>query len=97
MQTTDVTAAANRQLNLGIDTGALILAVTPGSLAATADPHEGDVITAVGDHNVASADDLTTAVNALQPGAKVDVTISRDSQTQTLTLTVGDRPASATG
>jgi len=97
VQTTDVTAAANRQLGLGTDKGALVLAVTPGSPAENAGLQEADVITALGDHAVASADDLGQAVDSLHPGDKVDVTIFRDGHSQKLSLTVGQRPASSTG
>jgi serine protease Do len=96
LQATDVNAAINRQLGLGTDTGALVVAVTPGSAAENAALQQGDVIVTVADHPVANADDLGAAIASLKPGDRIDVTIIRGGNRQSVSLTVGERTA-ATG
>jgi S1-C subfamily serine protease len=40
-------------------------------------------------------DDVINAVDAAKPGDKLEVTVLRGGSTKTLTVTLGDRPASA--
>jgi S1-C subfamily serine protease len=96
LQATDVNAAINRQLGLGTDTGALVVAVTPGSPAENAGLQRGDVIVSVAGHPVATADDLGAAIANLHPGDHTDLAILRGGNHQSVSLTVGERPA-ATG
>jgi S1-C subfamily serine protease len=93
LQATDVNAAINRQLGLGTDTGALVVAVTPGGAAENAGLQQGDVIVTVADHPVANADDLGAAIATLKPGDHIDVAIIRGGNRQSVSLTVGERPA----
>ena len=58
-------------------------------------PTGGDVITAVDGQQVSGAAELQSAVDAHKPGDKVQVTITRDGKSRTVTVTLGTRPASA--
>ncbi|WP_405021459.1 S1C family serine protease [Kitasatospora sp. NBC_00070] len=69
--------------------GVAVVAVTAGGPAASAGLQPGDVITKVGDTTVTSMNGLTTALAALQPGAKVTVTYQRDGATKTAEVTLG--------
>jgi S1-C subfamily serine protease len=71
---------------------AAIVAVTPKSPASAAGLERGDVITAVDDAPVRSADDLLQAISAHRPGDEVAITVSRDSDVLKLTATLADRP-----
>jgi putative serine protease PepD len=75
--------------------GATVQSVAAGSPAAKASLQAGAVIVAVGDATVRSADDLTAAVDAHQPGDKVKLTVRHDGRTETPTVTLGERPANA--
>ncbi|WP_457028982.1 S1C family serine protease [Kitasatospora sp. P5_F3] len=69
--------------------GAVVVGVTAGGPAAEAGLQPGDVITKIGDTTVANLNDLTTALAALQPGAKVTVTYQREGATKTTEVTLG--------
>ena len=71
--------------------GAQISRVQTGSPAAKAGLKTGDVITAVDGNAIASADDLTSAVSARQPGDKVTITYVRNGNTKTAKVTLGNR------
>jgi S1-C subfamily serine protease len=53
-----------------------------------------DIITKINGKAVNSMDEVVAIVNAAKPGNSLDVTILRDGSTKTVTVTVGDRPAS---
>ena len=99
-------------LNLGIDAGALVQDVTPGSPAADAGLKAGDatmqfegaelrvggdVIVSADGEKVTGMDDVIAAVNGKQPGDQLELGIYRDGKTQTVTLKLADRPAQAGG
>ncbi|MET0727087.1 MAG: trypsin-like peptidase domain-containing protein [Acidimicrobiales bacterium] len=94
VQAVDVTAVLDRQLGLGIDHGALVARVTPGSGADNAGIHEGDVITALGDATITNADELSSAVSHLTPGDQVQATLLRGGAEQQTRVTIGQRTAS---
>jgi S1-C subfamily serine protease len=55
----------------------------------------GDIITKVDGKPVAGMEDVIDAVNAARAGDKMELTVLRGDSTKTLTVTLGDRPASA--
>ena len=72
--------------------GALIVNIFTNSAAEDAGLKEGDLITRVGSHDVASSDGLTAALGNYAPGDRVGVTVVRDGSTETLTVTLARRP-----
>jgi putative serine protease PepD len=76
--------------------GAKVTKVVDGSPAAKAGLKVGDVITAFDDKAIESADDLTSAVTAAQPGDKVTVTVRSGGASKHVTVQLGVQPASAT-
>lgn len=72
--------------------GALFVTVFDGSPADDAGLKEGDLVEAIGDHTIASLDDLTSTLADMDPGTKVDVKILRDGHAQTISVTLGTRP-----
>ncbi len=73
--------------------GARIAEVRPGTPAARGGLETGDVVTAIDGDEVASADDLRTRIDAQKPGDEVELTVRRDGDTETLTVTLGTRPS----
>lgn len=71
--------------------GLLVSSVAADGAAARAGVQVGDVIVRVGDQPVGHLDALRSA---LKPGTEVPVQVSRGGRSQTLTLTVGQRPSS---
>ncbi|HEY6415517.1 MAG TPA: trypsin-like peptidase domain-containing protein, partial [Acidimicrobiales bacterium] len=90
----DMTPALEHQLNLSVDHGALVVTVEPGTGAAAAGIQQGDVILKFGSHDVKSADDLSNAVSDTSPGDHATVVLQRGSQQMTVTVEIGQRPAS---
>ncbi|HEY5116111.1 MAG TPA: trypsin-like peptidase domain-containing protein [Nakamurella sp.] len=76
-----------------ISSGAELAKITPGSGAEAAGLQQGDVVTKVGNQSVESADALIAAIRSAQPGGTVDITYTRGSDTQTVTVTLGSAPA----
>ncbi|HEY5115550.1 MAG TPA: PDZ domain-containing protein, partial [Nakamurella sp.] len=79
--------------NSQIPTGAKIAQVTAGSGAEAAGLKAGDVITNLGNQPVESADALIAAVRSASPNGTTDVTVVRDGQSQTVSVTLGSATA----
>ncbi len=73
--------------------GARVTTVKSGFAAAKAGLHVGDVITNFGDKKTGSVDALRFAVDAKHPGDVVRVTLLRDGQTKSVSVTLSTRPA----
>jgi putative serine protease PepD len=73
--------------------GARVGSVTAGSAAAKAGLQAGDVITAVDGKAITGADDLTAAIGNRAPGEKVVITLTRNGNSRTVTVTLGVRPS----
>lgn len=76
--------------------GALVTKIERGSPAEKAGLQAGDVITALNGRKITSSVSLPMLVSSLRPGAKAELTIIRDKKPQTVSITIGTNPASAT-
>lgn len=74
----------------GIPDGAYISAVLDGSCADKAGIQAGDIITAVDDTDITSAEELREAVKAHKAGEKVNFTLWRNNETLTVTATLDE-------
>ncbi len=105
---TPIPASALSQL--GIAAGVAITKVEPGDAADNAGlkpatgtqdvngeavPTGGDVITAVDGHAVTSSSELQSEIDAHKPGDKVQLTVTREGKSRTVTVTLGTKPAQA--
>jgi putative serine protease PepD len=75
--------------------GATVQAVSAGGPAASAGLQTGAVIVAVDDMTVVSSDQLSTAIDGHQPGDAVKLKVRSSGGTDTVTVKLGERPASA--
>jgi S1-C subfamily serine protease len=108
---TDLTPQMAHVLNLSVDQGALVQAVTPGGPAEKAGVKGGnqnatvtvdgarihpggDVITAIDGKPVQSMTDVIEDISSKQPGDTVQLSLVNGTQKRTVTVTLGDRPAS---
>jgi putative serine protease PepD len=73
--------------------GAEIAAVRSGSPAETAGLRAGDVITRVDGQAVESAEEIHRAIESRKPGDKLELTVERDGEPRTVTVTLRARPA----
>ncbi len=105
----NITPDLARAVNLPVKQGALVQDVVKGgpadkagiqggNTAATIDGANfslgGDIITKVDGKTVTSMDDVVNLVNAAKPGDTLDVTVLRGGSAKSVTVTLGERPAS---
>lgn len=92
------TVTANRRLRpeiarlLGVEKGALVDEVFPGSPADKAGIKPKDVIIQWGDRRIESFDDLERAVATTPPGVRVPLKVIRNKREITLTVVTEKRP-----
>lgn len=93
-----ITESLSQQLNL--PQGAYVNSVESGSCAEAAGLKQGDVITALGDTQVTSSNELISAKNKFKAGQSTELTVSRGGETLTLTITFDEEqntPVSSDG
>jgi len=110
MQTID--SDLTEQVRLPAESGVLVARVVPGSPADEAGLEGGsrnvvvdgesytlggDIITAIDGEPVESAEEVRSVVNDKEPGDELEVEVRREDSTETLTLTLGRRPATPAG
>ncbi len=76
-----------------ISSGAELADITAGGGAEAAGLQSGDVVTKVGNQTVESADALIAAIRSAQPGGTTEITYTRGSDTETVTVTLGSADA----
>lgn len=86
-----------RYYGLSTDSGVYVASVYDGTGAAEGGLERGDIITAFDGKSVTSPSDLQLMVREKNPGDSVEVTVNRDGQEQTLTVTLGSDENSLTG
>jgi S1-C subfamily serine protease len=105
-----ITPALAKAVNLPVNKGVLVAEVVKGgpadkaglqggSTEATIEGASfqlgGDIITEVNGEPISSMEDVINAVNGDQPGDKMELTVLRHGETKKITVTLGNRPASA--
>jgi putative serine protease PepD len=73
--------------------GAHVVEVVSGSAAAKAGLKAGDVVVEMDGKAIASADDLSSVIDAHQPGDRNGVTYLRGGKRRTTTIALGTRPS----
>jgi serine protease Do len=93
VNTLTVTKAVKSQYGLSVDSGALVASVVSGSPAAAAGLRTYDVITKLGDTDIATSQELGSAIGSHSPGDKVVITFKRGQTTMTAEVTLGQKPS----
>jgi Do/DeqQ family serine protease len=89
----DLTPEIVESLKLKVDRGVLITGVLQDGPASAAGLRPGDVVTRVGEREVASTAELLKVVAALKPQSHSTIAVQRGGQTLALDVTIGQRPA----
>src|SRR5690606_31312516 len=84
----DVTPALDEALDLGIDRGALVSEVEPGSPAEAAGIEVGDVVVAVNGDPIETSTELRNAIGLMRLGETVTLTLIRDAKTREVEVRV---------
>jgi serine protease Do len=93
VSTRSVTADLAFQMDLPVESGALVLATLANGPAAEAGMREGDVIVDIDGEAIDAAEDLGRVLDALAPGDEVDVRVVRsDGEERTHRVTLGTKP-----
>ena len=92
MTVSDVSAESQ---SYGLPQGAAVRSVTENGPAAEAGLQENDIITTVNGETVTGSNDLVKLVKASAAGDTLELTVYRQGQTLTLTLTVGEQKTDA--
>jgi len=79
------------------DPGALVVDIRPGSPAGEAGFERGDLITGVAGEEVGESADVAEVVTSKRPGERVEVTVRRGGDEESLNVELGERPESAGG
>jgi S1-C subfamily serine protease len=90
--TTDLSQEDAERFDLPVDSGAIVRNVEPGSGAEVAGVRRGDIIVALGDASIENTGDLLGALRDYRPGDTAELTLFRDGEEQTLSVTLGERP-----
>jgi S1-C subfamily serine protease len=97
----DVDPAVAAQLGLSVQSGVLVRSFVNDAAGASPAQQAGlqanDVITKVNGTPVNNNSDLSGALQNQAPGSKVSLTVVRGSSTLTISVTLGERPASTQG
>jgi len=94
VETSDVTPAIAKSLNLNTKTGAVIRRVTRGAAAEQAGLEAQDVIVAIGGKSVSGPQDVGAEIRRYSPGDKVDVSVERGGKDVVVPVVLGIRPDS---
>jgi serine protease Do len=93
ISTRSVTADLAFQMDLPVESGALVLATLANGPAAEAGMREGDVIVDIDGEAIEVAEDLGRVLDGLAPGDEVDVRVVRsDGEERTHRVTLGTKP-----
>ncbi len=88
----NITAEIAAAFNAKEDEGIVVTGVVQQSPAARAGVQPGDIINQVNAQPIRNVQDLLATVSGLQPGAAVDMAITRKGQALTLRITPDQRP-----
>jgi S1-C subfamily serine protease len=93
VSTRDVDPTLSSQLDLPVDSGALVVDVAPGGPAEDAGVEPGDVIVGIDGNEVSDAEGIQAAILAKEPGEEIEVEVVRaDGSRDTVTATLTVRP-----
>ncbi|MEM8831638.1 MAG: HhoA/HhoB/HtrA family serine endopeptidase, partial [Cyanobacteria bacterium P01_G01_bin.19] len=83
---------ARRNVDLGTDKGVLIIGVVPNSPAANAGLQAGDVILAIEEQAIVTADEVQKAVSTVEVDSNLSLSIMRNGKSQNIGVKVGVLP-----
>jgi serine protease Do len=92
VQMVELSPAIASQRNIELEEGVLLVEVVPGSPAAQAGLEVDDVIVEIEGDEAETPSDITRVVNSKKPGDRIEITVNRGGDTQSVTATLIERP-----
>lgn len=86
----DITPELADAMDLKTDQGSLVSSISPGSPAETAGIKPEDIITKINAKQVGTSVQLRNTLGLMRPGTKIELTLIRNHQTETIHATIGD-------
>lgn len=87
----DLDAKLAREKNINEIKGVYVNGLTPGGSGEEAGIQEGDVITKIGEVDVNNVPELQEQISRFRPGNKVNVTLKRNNQEKTISVTLKNK------
>jgi S1-C subfamily serine protease len=87
-----ITPEIAQQLRLEDATGVAVLSVAENGPAERAGIRPGDILRSMDDEELRTPEDLLTALRQRDPGDEVSVEVQRDGESNTVDITLTDRP-----
>ncbi|MEJ2740534.1 MAG: PDZ domain-containing protein, partial [Dehalococcoidia bacterium] len=88
----NVDQSVKQQFDLSVDSGALVVQVSPNSPAEQGGLKQGDVIVGFGDTEIQTTQDVRDAILALEIGSEVKITYWRGNKEAETTVTLSESP-----
>jgi S1-C subfamily serine protease len=92
VEISSMNATLQAEYDFTVNSGAVVMSVVPSSGAAKGGIKQGDVIVDINSTSIASAQDVSSIISTLRPGAVITVKIIRGSHTITKTVVLGTAP-----
>jgi serine protease Do len=88
----NLSPAIAQQFQLAVDSGVLIVEVSPNTPAEESDIQVGDILVALNGNEIATSQDLQRVLEDYEPGDEVTLLINRDGNEIEINLVLGDSP-----
>lgn len=85
---TNINSSVTEKYDLKVSQGALVVEVADRSAAKQAGLKEGDVVTAIDGHSIATMSQLQELISTHKPGDKIKLTVNRKGTSKTLDMTL---------
>jgi S1-C subfamily serine protease len=89
-----MTPSLQSEYGFSVSTGAVVMSVISGTGAAAAGVKQGDIIVAINNTTIDSAQDVTSVLSSLRPGQVVTLHVVRGTKHLTIKVTLGHAPSS---
>lgn len=93
IQAQDVTPRLVKELDLQVNEGALVVAITKDSPASDTDIKKNDVLTEIDGVKVKTSADMVSEIRSKKPGDKVTIKYDRNGTEKSVEVTLIERPA----
>jgi serine protease Do len=88
----NLSPAIAQQFQLAVDSGVLIVEVSPNTPAEESDIQVGDILVALNGNEIATSQDLQRVLEDYEPGDEVTLLINRDGNEIEINLVLGESP-----